>query len=82
VATGTALRCRECGREYPVAPIYTCEWCFGPLEATYDYDAIASTISRERVAAGPRRGVDQRGQHVVKQQVAGKDDPGIRNHDD
>ena len=35
------LRCRECGREYPVAPIYTCEWCFGPLEVAYDYDAIA-----------------------------------------
>jgi len=53
MATGTALRCRECGREYPVAPIYTCEWCFGPLEATYDYDAIASTITRESIAAGP-----------------------------
>src|SRR5215471_14305878 len=53
MATGTALRCRECGREYPIAPIYTCEWCFGPLEATYDYEAIASTISRELIAAGP-----------------------------
>src|SRR5438046_5842299 len=53
MATGTALRCRECGREYPVAPIYTCEWCFGPLEATYDYEAIATTISREQVEAGP-----------------------------
>ena len=35
------LRCRECGREYDVAPIFTCEWCFGPLEVAYDYDAIA-----------------------------------------
>ena len=35
------LRCRECGREYDIAPIYTCEWCFGPLEVAYDYDAIA-----------------------------------------
>ena len=34
------LRCRECGREYDVAPIFTCEWCFGPLEVAYDYDAI------------------------------------------
>jgi len=25
------LRCRECGREFEVAPIYTCDWCFGPL---------------------------------------------------
>ena len=47
------LRCRECGREYEVAPIYTCEWCFGPLEVTYDYEAIASSISRESIAAGP-----------------------------
>ena len=47
------LRCRECGREFAVAPIYTCEWCFGPLEVAYDYDAIARVISRERIAAGP-----------------------------
>ena len=48
-----SLRCRECGREYDVAPIFTCEWCFGPLEVTYDYDAIRSSISREKIAAGP-----------------------------
>jgi threonine synthase len=47
------LRCRECGREYEVAPVYTCEWCFGPLEVTYDYEAIAGAVSRERIAAGP-----------------------------
>jgi threonine synthase len=47
------LRCRECGREYEVAPVYTCEWCFGPLEVTYDYDAIADTVTREQIAAGP-----------------------------
>ena len=48
-----ALRCRECGREYDVAPIFTCEWCFGPLEVAYDYDAIRADISREKIAAGP-----------------------------
>src|SRR5919198_6036800 len=48
------LRCRECGREYEVAPIFTCEWCFGPLEVSYDYDAISAATSRERIAAGPR----------------------------
>jgi len=47
------LRCRECGRDYDVAPVYTCEWCFGPLEVNYDYDAISSAISRERIASGP-----------------------------
>ena len=48
-----SLRCRECGREYDVAPIFTCEWCFGPLEVIYDYDAIRSSISREKIASGP-----------------------------
>lgn len=48
-----ALRCRECGRDYEIAPIYTCEWCFGPLEVTYDYDAIGNAISREKIASGP-----------------------------
>jgi threonine synthase len=47
------LRCRECAREYDIAPIFTCEWCFGPLEVAYDYDAIAAAISREKIAAGP-----------------------------
>ena len=47
------LRCRECGREFEVAPIYTCEWCFGPLEVSYDYDAIKASVSREKIASGP-----------------------------
>jgi threonine synthase len=47
------LRCRECGRDYEVAPIYTCEWCFGPLEVAYDYDAIAGSVTRESIEAGP-----------------------------
>jgi threonine synthase len=47
------LRCRECGREYEVAPVYTCEWCFGPIEVAYDYDAIAAATSREQIASGP-----------------------------
>ena len=48
-----SLRCRECGRTYEIAPLYTCEWCFGPLEVAYDYEAIAATVSRESIAAGP-----------------------------
>jgi threonine synthase len=47
------LKCRECGRVYDVAPIHVCEFCFGPLEAVYDYDAIGRSISREKIAAGP-----------------------------
>ena len=47
------LRCRECDRKYAADPIFTCEWCFGPLEVEYDYDAIRAATSRERIAAGP-----------------------------
>jgi threonine synthase len=47
------LRCRECGRDYPVAAQHVCELCFGPLEVVYDYEEMASGISRESIAAGP-----------------------------
>ncbi len=49
----TALRCRSCSREYPVEPLNVCDFCFGPLEVVYDYDAIAKVISKERIAKGP-----------------------------
>lgn len=48
-----ALRCRECARTYPVEALHVCEWCFGPLEVVYDYDAVAAVISPQRIAAGP-----------------------------
>ena len=47
------MRCRECGREYPIEPINVCDFCFGPLEIAYDYDSISKVISRERIASGP-----------------------------
>jgi len=47
------LRCRECDREYALTPAYTCEWCFGPLEVAYDYDAIRAVVTRDRIAKGP-----------------------------
>jgi threonine synthase len=47
------LRCRECGETYPIGPTHVCEICFGPLEVVYDYEGIASSISRESIAAGP-----------------------------
>ncbi|MBI5788983.1 MAG: threonine synthase [Candidatus Schekmanbacteria bacterium] len=39
------LRCRECNREYSQAPIYVCEFCFGPLEVVYDYPAISRVLN-------------------------------------
>ena len=47
------LRCRKCGREYPLKPINLCDGCFSPLEVGYDYKSIAKVISRERIASGP-----------------------------
>jgi len=47
------LRCRECDREYPVEPLNVCEFCFGPLEVSYDYDSIARTVTRKSIANGP-----------------------------
>jgi threonine synthase len=47
------LRCRECHRDYPLTATHVCEYCFGPVEVTYDYDAIRKTASRERISAGP-----------------------------
>lgn len=42
----TSLRCRECGRCYPKEALHVCEFCFGPLEVDYDYDAIKSLITK------------------------------------
>lgn len=48
------LKCRECGREYPKEAIYVCEYCFGSLEATYDYDGIRKVLTREKILKGPK----------------------------
>ena len=50
----TGLKCRECGTDYPTEPLHVCEMCFGPLEVSYDYDAIAKDISRDKIEAGPQ----------------------------
>ena len=47
------LFCKECGREDPAEPLNVCDFCFGPLEVTYDYDAIAREISRDKISQGP-----------------------------
>ncbi|MBI3608275.1 MAG: threonine synthase [Nitrospirae bacterium] len=48
------LKCRECGKAYPAEPLHVCEFCFGPLEVDYDYEAIASRVSRETISQGPK----------------------------
>ena len=48
-----SLRCRGCGSEYPVGPLNVCEFCFGPLEVSYDYESIARSVTRESIEKGP-----------------------------
>ena len=47
------LSCRECARSYPAEALHVCEWCFGPLEVSYDLEALRAVVTRERIAAGP-----------------------------
>ena len=49
-----ALKCRECGREYPLTATHVCEFDFGPLEVAYDYDRIKKSMTREVIASRPK----------------------------
>jgi threonine synthase len=47
------LRCRLCGKTYGKEPLNFCTEDFGPLEVDYDYQAIASSITRGKVELRP-----------------------------
>ncbi|HEX5220106.1 MAG TPA: threonine synthase [Verrucomicrobiae bacterium] len=49
-----ALKCRECGREYPLAATHVCEFDFGPLEVAYDYDRIKKSLTRATIQSRPK----------------------------
>ena len=38
-----------CKEPFPAEALYVCDKCLGPLEATYDMDAIARDVSREKI---------------------------------
>ena len=48
------LKCRECGRLYPKEVVNVCEYCFGSIEAEYDYDAIRGVLTRQAIESRPR----------------------------
>lgn len=52
-ATFDKLQCKECGAEYELEAIHVCEFCFGPLEVQYDYDALRRQVTRESIKGGP-----------------------------
>jgi threonine synthase len=47
------LTCHLCGASYPPEALWVCTECLGPLEVSYDYDAIRQVISRELIASRP-----------------------------
>lgn len=49
-----ALKCRECGREYPLTATHVCEYDFGPLEVAYDYERIRRTFTRAAIQTRPK----------------------------
>src|SRR5881628_2225295 len=49
-----ALKCRECGREYPLTATHVCEFDFGPLEVVYDYERIKKSLSRASILSRPQ----------------------------
>ncbi|HKB08606.1 MAG TPA: threonine synthase [Candidatus Polarisedimenticolia bacterium] len=48
------LRCKECRTEYEISPRAICEECFGPLEVSYDYEALRRDLRREALVARDR----------------------------
>jgi threonine synthase len=53
MSSASALRCRECHRDYPLVATHVCDYCFGPVEVVYDYDAMKKNVTRASIAAGP-----------------------------
>jgi threonine synthase len=49
-----SLCCRVCATEHPLEATGTCTRCFGPLDPTYDWDALRSRVSRASIEAGPQ----------------------------
>src|SRR6266571_84278 len=49
-----ALKCRECGREYPLTATHVCEFDFGPLEVVYDYERIQDSLTRDSIQSRPK----------------------------
>ena len=49
-----SLRCKECGKAYPLEALFVCSECFGPLEVAYDNSRLDPEEARRRIQAGSR----------------------------
>jgi threonine synthase len=50
----TGLRCRMCGAGFPADALFVCDQCLGPLEVTYDYDAIGRAVAPADIERRPQ----------------------------
>ena len=48
------LRCHLCKTSFTAGALWVCDQCLGPLEVTYDYEAIAPGISRALIESRPK----------------------------
>ncbi|MEX1127548.1 MAG: threonine synthase [Vicinamibacterales bacterium] len=48
------LRCHLCKTSFTTGALWVCDQCLGPLEVTYDYEAIASELSRALIESRPK----------------------------
>jgi threonine synthase len=49
-----SLRCHLCQAAFPASALWVCDRCLGPLEVTYDYPAIAKSMSRHAIESRPK----------------------------
>ncbi len=45
------MKCRLCGKLYPVTPVNFCQDDFGPLEIDYDYEGLKGVLTKEKLEA-------------------------------
>ncbi len=43
------LTCHLCGARYPAEALWVCSDCLGPLEVSYDYDAVRDSMTRDAI---------------------------------
>ena len=48
------LQCKECGTEYPADRSFVCLNCFGPLQVSYDYSKIQSSVTPDEIESRER----------------------------
>ena len=48
------LTCHECGAKYQPEALWVCSSCLGPLEVSYDYDAVREVMTRQLIESRPR----------------------------